>query len=34
VSFKHLGIVDEKGNRVRTDLPEDMKEGADLDFGG
>jgi len=32
--LKGLGIVDEKGNRVRTDLPEDMKEGADRDFGG
>jgi hypothetical protein len=32
--LKELGIVDEKGNRVRTDLPEDMKEGADRDFGG
>jgi hypothetical protein len=26
--LKELGIVDEKGNRVRTDLPEDMKEGV------
>jgi hypothetical protein len=32
--LKELGIVDEKGNRVRTDIPEDMKEGADRDFGG
>ena len=32
--LKELGIVDEKGNRVRTDLPDDMKEGADRDFGG
>jgi hypothetical protein len=32
--LKALGIVDEKGNRVRTDIPEDMKEGADRDFGG
>lgn len=31
--LKELGIVDEKGNRVRTDLPEDMQEGADRDFG-
>ena len=31
--LKELGIVDDKGNRVRTDLPEDMK-GADCDFGG
>jgi len=32
--LKERGIVDENGNRVRTDLPEDMKEGADRDFGG
>ena len=32
--LKELGIVDEKGNRVRTGIPEDMKEGADRDFGG
>ena len=32
--LRELGIVDEKGNRVRTDIPEDMKEGADRDFGG
>ena len=32
--LKELGIVDENGNRVRTDLPEDMKESADRDFGG
>lgn len=29
-----LGITDEFGNRLRTDLPEDMQEGADRDFGG
>ncbi|MBM3767142.1 MAG: hypothetical protein FJW32_17270 [Acidobacteria bacterium] len=29
-----LGITDEHGNRIRTDLPEDMKEGVDRDFGG
>jgi len=32
--LKDLGIIDDKGNRVRTDLPQDMKEGADRDFGG
>jgi hypothetical protein len=32
--LKELGIVDEHGKRVRTDLPDDMKEGADRDFGG
>ena len=28
------GIIDEHGNRIRTELPEDMKEGAERDFGG
>jgi hypothetical protein len=32
--LKELGIVDEKRNRLRTDLPEDMEEGADRHFGG
>ena len=32
--LKEPGIVDDKGNRFRTDLPEDMREGADRDFGG
>ena len=32
--LKDPGIVDDEGNRVRTDLPEDMREGADRDFGG
>ena len=32
--LKELGLVDEKGNRVRTDIPEELKEGADRDFGG
>jgi hypothetical protein len=31
--LKELGIIDDKGKRVRTG-PEDMKEGADRDFGG
>ena len=29
-----LGMTDNRGNRLRTDLPEDMREGADRDFGG
>ena len=29
-----LGITDRDGNRRRTDLPEDMIEGAARDFGG
>ena len=32
--LRELGIIDDKGNRVRRDLPEDMREGADRDFGG
>lgn len=32
--LKELGLIDEKGNRIRKDLPEDMKEGAERDFGG
>ena len=32
--LKDLGIIDENGKRVRTDLPEDMREGSDRDFGG
>ena len=32
--LQKLGIVDENGKRIRTDVPEDMKEGSDRDFGG
>jgi hypothetical protein len=32
--LKDLGLIDENGNRVRTDIPEDMKEGSHRDFGG
>jgi hypothetical protein len=28
------GIIDERGNLLITELPEDMHEGADRDFGG
>ncbi|MFN7925951.1 MAG: hypothetical protein U0Q16_37985 [Bryobacteraceae bacterium] len=31
---ERLGITDNKGNLLRTDLPKDMQEGADRDFGG
>jgi hypothetical protein len=27
-------IIDAQGRRVRQDLPPDMQEGADRDFGG
>ena len=29
-----LGIIDEKGNLLKHDLPEDMREEAERDFGG
>ena len=29
-----LGIIDEKGNLLRHDVPEDMREDAGRDFGG
>ncbi|MBL8295382.1 MAG: hypothetical protein JNN08_26285 [Bryobacterales bacterium] len=27
-------IIDAEGRRIRTDLPADMQEGQDRDFGG
>jgi hypothetical protein len=32
--LERLGIADETGKRVRTDVPQDMRNGADRDFGG
>lgn len=32
--LERLGIAGRDGKRVRTDLPDDMQEGADRDFGG
>ncbi len=32
-SFR-LGIIDERGRLLKCELPEDMREGADTDFGG
>ena len=32
--LKDLGLIDENGNRIRTEIPEDMEEGSDRDFGG
>jgi hypothetical protein len=29
-----LGIIDEHGNLLKHDLPEDMREDAERDFGG
>ena len=28
------GIIDERGNLLKTDLPEDMRKDAGRDFGG
>ena len=32
--LQEAGIIDAEGNRIRKDLPPDMKEGQDRDFGG
>ena len=32
--LERLGIADKNGKRLRTDLPRDMREEADRDFGG
>lgn len=32
--LQEAGIVDAEGNRIRKDLPPDMQEGQDRDFGG
>ena len=32
--LQRLGIADSKGKRIRSELPKDMQEGADRDFGG
>ena len=29
-----LGIIDKKGNLLRRELPDDMREEAERDFGG
>jgi hypothetical protein len=31
---RQLGLIDEHGNRLFSDLPEDMQPGAQRDFGG
>jgi hypothetical protein len=31
--LERLGIADRDGNRIRRDLPVDMRPGADRDFG-
>ncbi len=32
--LRRKGILDSEGNLVVTELPADMQEGADRDFGG
>lgn len=32
--LQDLGIIDERGNRLSKELPPDMQEGSDKDFGG
>ena len=32
--LERLGIARHDSTRIRTDIPEDMREGADRDFGG
>ena len=32
--LREAGIIDAHGRRIRQDLPADMQEGRDLDFGG
>lgn len=32
--LQEQGIIDENGHRIRTDLPADMQQGKDRDFGG
>jgi len=32
--LQQQGIIDSQGCRIRTNLPADMQEGKDRDFGG
>jgi hypothetical protein len=32
--LQQQGIIDNRGRRIRTDLPADMQAGKDHDFGG
>lgn len=32
--LQEAGIIDAEGRRIRKDLPTDMREGQDRDFGG
>ena len=33
-NLQKRGILNDKGRRIRTDMPADMQEGKDRDFGG
>jgi hypothetical protein len=33
-NLEERGIIDGQGRRIRTDIPADMQEGKDRDFGG
>ena len=32
--LREAGIIDAEGRRIRKDLPRDMRQGQDRDFGG
>lgn len=32
--LQQAGVIDAQGRRIRKDLPLDMREGQDRDFGG
>jgi hypothetical protein len=32
--LQRRGIADKTGKRIRTDVPSDMREGSEHDFGG
>jgi hypothetical protein len=32
--LRESGIIDAEGRRIRKDLPADMQEGQDRDYGG
>ncbi len=32
--LREAGIIDAEGRRIRKDLPPDMQEGQERDFGG
>ena len=32
--LRRAGVIDAEGHRIRTDLPADMQDGQDRDYGG